>query len=55
MKERGLKSELLTDFHVKCKESIERGIEKYIKFSNKERPKYALEYMTPKKYREAYG
>ena len=50
-----LKSELFTDFHITGKESIERGIEEYIKFSNEECPKYALGYMTPKQYREACG
>ena len=50
-----LKSELFTDFHVTSKESIEREIEEYIKFFNEERPAYALGYMTPKQYREAYS
>ena len=50
-----LKSELFTDFHVTDKESIEREIEEYIKFFNEERPAYALGYMTPKQYREAYS
>ena len=50
-----LKSELFTDFYVTGKESIEREIEEYIKFFNEERPAYALGYMTPKQYREAYS
>ena len=50
-----LKAELFTDFHVTDKESVEREIEEYIKFFNEERPAYALGYMTPEQYREAYG
>ena len=50
-----LKAELFTDFHVTGKENIEREIEEYIKFFNEERPAYALGYMTPKQYKEAYG
>ena len=50
-----LKAELFTYFHVTGKENIEREIEEYIKFFNEERPAYALGYMTPKQYKEAYG
>ena len=50
-----LKAELFTDFHVTGKENIEREIEEYIKFFNEERPAYALGYMTPKQYKEAYS
>lgn len=50
-----LKAELFTDFHVTGKESIEHEIEEYIKFFNEERPAYALGYMTPKQYKDAYG
>ena len=49
-----LKAELFTDFHVTGKASIEQEIEEYIKFFNEKRPAYALGYMTPKQYREAY-
>ena len=50
-----LKADLFTDFHVTGKASVEQEIEEYIKFFNEERPAYALGYMTPKQYREAYG
>ena len=50
-----LKAELFTDFHVTGKVSVEQEIEEYIKFFNEKRPAYALGYMTPKQYREAYG
>ena len=50
-----LAAELFTDFHVTGKENIEREIEEYIKFFNEERPAYALGYMTPKQYKEAYS
>ena len=50
-----LKLKLFTYFRVTGKESIERGIEEYIKFFNKECPAYALGYMTPKQYRKAYS
>ena len=46
--------ELFTDFHVTGKASVEQEIEEYIKFFNEKRPAYALGYMTPKQYREAY-
>lgn len=50
-----LKAELFAEFHVTDKESVELEIEEYIKFFNEECPAYALGYMTPKQYREAYG
>ena len=50
-----LKSELFIGFHITGKESIERRIKEYIKFFNEERPAYALGYVTPKQYREAYS
>ncbi len=50
-----LKAELFADFHVTGKENIERKIEGYIRYFNEERPAYALEYMAPKQYREAYS
>ena len=49
-----LKEELLTDFHLSGKESVEQQIKRYIKFFNEERPAYALGYLTPKQYREEY-
>ena len=47
-----LKSELYTDFHVTSKESLGQEIEE---FCNEEHSAYALGYMTPKQYREAYS
>lgn len=49
-----IKAELFTDLHVTDNEHIEEEIENYIHFFNEERPSYALNYLTPKQYRESY-
>lgn len=50
-----IKAELFMDFHVTGEESVEKEIDEYIRFFNEERPSYALNYMTPKQYRELYA
>ena len=50
-----IKAELFTDFHVTDTESVENEIVNYIKFFNEERPAYALNYLTPKQFRESYS
>lgn len=50
-----IKSELFTDLHIRNKESVKEDIEKYIKFFNEERPAYALNYLTPKQFKEQYS
>lgn len=50
-----IKSELFTDLHIRNKESVKEDIERYIKFFNEERPAYALNYLTPKQFKEQYS
>ena len=49
-----VKAELFTDFHVTGTESVEQEIYDYVVFFNEQRPAYALNYLTPKQYRESY-
>ena len=49
-----IKAEMFADFHVTSNENIHEEIDAYIKFFNEERPAYALNYLTPKQYREYY-
>lgn len=49
-----IKAELFTDPHVTGNVNIENEIADYIRFFNEERPAYALNYLTPKQYRECY-
>lgn len=49
-----IKAELFTDLHVTGNANIENEIADYIRFFNEERPAYALNYLTPKQYRECY-
>ena len=44
-----------SDFHITSTEGVAGQIDEYVKFFNEERPAYALEYLTPKQYREKYG
>lgn len=50
-----IKAEMFTDLHITSNENIEREIEDYIVFFNEQRPAYALNYLTPKQYREYYS
>lgn len=50
-----IKAEMFADFHVSSNENIHDEIDAYIKFFNEERPAYALNYLTPKQYREYYA
>ena len=50
-----VKAELFMDFHVTGTESVEQEIDDYIVFFNEQRPAYALNYLTPKQYRESYA
>ncbi len=50
-----MKAELFSDFHITSTEGVAGQIDEYVKFFNEERPAYALEYLTPKQYREKYG
>ena len=49
-----VKAELFMDFHVTGSESVEQEIDDYVVFFNEQRPAYALNYLTPKQYRESY-
>ena len=50
-----IKAELFTDFHIKGDKPIAEEIDEYIKFFNEERPAYALNYLTPRQYKEIYS
>lgn len=50
-----IKAELFMDFHVTGDKPIAEEIHDYINFFNEERPAYALNYLTPKEYRETYS
>ena len=50
-----IKAELFMDFHVTGDRPVEIEIDEYITFFNEQRPAYALNYLTPKQYREAYA
>ena len=49
-----VKAELFMDFHITGTESVEQEIDDYVVFFNEQRPAYALNYLTPKQYRESY-
>lgn len=49
-----IKAEMFMDFHVTGEGSVEQEVNDYIHFFNEERPAYALNYLTPKQYRESY-
>ena len=49
-----VKAELFMDFHVTGTEMIEQEIADYVTFFNEQRPAYALNYLTPKQYRESF-
>lgn len=49
-----VKAELFMDFHVTDNEMIEQQINDYVLFFNEQRPAYALNYLTPKQFRESY-
>ena len=49
-----IKAELFMDFHVTGDRHVETEIDEYITFFNEQRPAYALNYLTPKQYREVY-
>lgn len=49
-----IKAELFTDFHIDGDTEVEQAIAEYIHFFNEERPAYALNYLTPKQYKERF-
>ena len=49
-----IKAEIFNDFHLTGMGNIRDEVERYIVFFNEERPAYALNYLTPKQYREYY-
>ena len=50
-----IKEELFMDFHISGKKSVKEEIDDYIIFFNEQRPAYALNYLTPKEYREQFS
>jgi len=50
-----IKAEMFTDFHVSESGNVIDEIDRYIRFFNEERPAYALNYLTPKQYKEQAG
>ena len=49
-----VKAEQFMGLHVTGAEMIEQEIADYVTFFNEQRPAYALNYLTPKQYRESY-
>ena len=49
-----LKEELFTDFKLKESDDVKKSVEEYIQYFNKQRPAYALNYLTPKQFKEKY-
>lgn len=49
-----VKAELFMDFHVTGTNRIEQEIADYVTFFNEQRPAYALNYLTPKQYKEVH-
>lgn len=47
-----IKAELFNDFHLTGDADITVEVDNYIKFFNEERPAYALNYLTPKQFKE---
>ena len=50
-----VKEELFNDFNIKDSNNIKNSIEEYIYFFNNERPAYALNYLTPKQFKDKYS
>jgi len=50
-----VKAELFNDFHITGNADVKAEIDRYIVFFNEERPAYALDYLTPKQYRELFA
>ena len=50
-----VKAELFNDFHITGNVDIKAEIDRYIQFFNEERPAYALNYLTPKQYRDLFA
>ena len=46
--------ELFNDFHIKESDDVRKSVEEYIFFFNNERPAYALDYLTPRQFKEKY-
>lgn len=50
-----IKAELFIDLHVSGNDNVQQEVAEYITFFNEERPAYALNYLTPKQFRESYS
>lgn len=50
-----LKEELFNDFKIREQDDPIKAIENYIVFFNEQRPSYALNYLTPKQFKEIYA
>jgi transposase InsO family protein len=49
-----IKAELFMDLHVTGERPVEQEVDDYIIFFNEQRPAYALNYLTPRQYKEAH-
>ena len=49
-----IKAEMFMDFHITGDRPVLEEVDEYIVFFNESRPAYALNYLTPKQYREAH-
>ena len=50
-----IKAELFMDLHVTGAKDVKTEISEYVKFFNEERPAYALNYLTPKQYKDCFA
>ncbi len=50
-----MKEELFNDFDIKNSNDVRSSIDEYIYFFNNERPAYALNYLTPKQFKDKYS
>jgi len=49
-----VKEEIFNDFNIKDSDDPVRTVKEYIEFFNNERPAYALNYLTPKQYKDMF-
>lgn len=49
-----IKAEIFTDLHIAGNMPVKDEIAQHIRFFNEERPAYALNYLTPKQFKEQH-
>ena len=48
------KEEMFADFNIGRSVNVPKAVREYVDFFNKERPSFALDYLTPAQYKERY-